>query len=315
MSELGCFSCGATVTNGLALCDLCQMKVKRVAEYLPIHYRNLARWRPGRAGGRPVPGSRVLYDGTVRGTGTGDRISDALDETYNMLGTRARMLADDRPYVGRLLDRLTAARQAETITEAQAVEWLCRGLTRFLTSISTLDWCGDLVADLTAHDDRLTALSMRYVPGWYAGRCQQLAGITDDGDVFRCETDIYVMPGLSWVNCGACGATTHAPDHIETVLAEARGWVARPKAIAEAVVALVYTEESVPKLYTRIRQWAFNGHIEALHHTARGYGWDEASKRMVVVDEDSGRARYRMGEVLDRVLAKDAEAKNAKRAS
>lgn len=301
MSEMSCFSCGATVTNGLALCELCQMKVKRVAEYLPIHYRNLARWRPGRAGGRPVPGSRVLYDGTARGAGTGDRISDALDETFNMLGTRARQLADDRPYVSRLLDRLAAARQAETITEPQAVAWLCRGLERFLPSISTLDWCGDLVADLAQHDERLTNLSQRYVPGWYAGACQKLAGINDAGEVFRCEADIYVMPGLTWVTCSSCGATSHAPDHIEAILSEARGWVARPKQLAEAVVALVHTEESVPKLYTRIRQWAFNGQIVALHHTARGYGWDEATKRMVVVVEPVGRARYRLGEVLDRV--------------
>lgn len=312
MSELSCFSCGAKVTNGLALCDLCQMKAKRIAEYLPIHYRNLARWRPGRAGARPVPGSRVLYDGTVRGTGTGDKISDALDETYNMLGTRARELSDDRPYVGRLLDRLSNAREAEAITEAEAVEWLCRGIVRFLTSISTLDWCGDLVMDLDQAEGRLSNLSQRYVPGWYAGGCQQLAGIDEEGDVFRCGADLYVMPGLTWITCGTCGATSHAPDHIETVLHEARGWVARPKQIAEAVVALVYTEESVPKLYTRIRQWAFNGQIEPIHHTARGYGWDEASKRMIVVDEDSGRARYRMGEVLDRVLAKDVAAKRAR---
>ena len=89
-----CHHCGARIDNGLALCELCQRHAHLVLEYLPVYFVNLARWRPGRAGSRPVPGSRVLYDGAVRASG--DRIQDALDEAGNALVTYARMLDDDR---------------------------------------------------------------------------------------------------------------------------------------------------------------------------------------------------------------------------
>jgi hypothetical protein len=92
-----CLHCGAETSNGLALCDLCQRAAVINLEFLPVYFRNLARWRPGRAGSRPVPGSRVLYDGEVRGDGTGDRISDRLDETANGLIGWARMLATTGP--------------------------------------------------------------------------------------------------------------------------------------------------------------------------------------------------------------------------
>lgn len=297
-----CLHCGAETTNGLALCKICQRKASTVFEVLPIYFNNLARWRPGRAGSRPVPGSRVLYDGAVRGVGTGDRISDTLDETFNMLTTRARELVDDRPHLGRLLDRLSAARANETITEAQAVAWLCKGFERYLTSLSTLDWCGDFVRDLSEHEERLRGLTETYVPGWYAGGCRQLVGFDDEGAAVRCDVGTYVVPGLTWVTCGACGATTYARDHLEHVLNEAEEWVARPKALAEAIVALVDTEANVPRLYDRIRQWSKRGDLRPIHRMARGYVWDDELKRMIVADERTGHARYRLGDVLDLVL-------------
>jgi len=309
-----CLHCGAETSNGLALCALCQQKARTVFEFLPIYFRNLARWRPGRAGSRPVPGSRVLYDGHVSDGGTGDRISDTLDETANMLTTRARELVNDRPYLGRLLDRLTAARAAETITEAQAVAWLCVGFDRYLTSLSTLDWAGDFVRDLATHEERLRALTETHVPGWYAGGCRQLVGFDEEGAAVRCGSGTYVVPGLTWVTCGACGATTYARDHLDTVLDEARGWVARPKALAEAVVALVDTEASVPRLYDRIRWWASQGEIAPIRRTTRGYAYDEETKRMVVIDEETGHARYRMGDVLDLAL-RNTRALSRRRAS
>ena len=93
-----CLHCSAETSNGLALCDLCQRFARDCLTWLPVYFRNLARWRPGRAGSRPVPGSRVLYDGAGRSDGTGDRISDRLDEALMMLTTRARELAGDRPH-------------------------------------------------------------------------------------------------------------------------------------------------------------------------------------------------------------------------
>lgn len=297
-----CLHCGAETSNGLALCELCRRMASTVFEFLPIYFGNLARWQPGRAGSRQVPGSRVLYDGAERSAGTGDRISDTLDETANALTTWARALVADRPHLARLLDRLAAARAAETITEAQAVAWLCKGFDRYLTSISTLDWCGEFVRDLGHHEYQLLALTETYVPGWYAGGCRQVAGFDDEGAAVRCGSGTYVVPGLAWVTCGACGATTYARDHLDNVLDEAREWVARPKALAEAIVALVDTEASVPRLYARIRQWASQGDLTPIRRTSRGYSWDATTKRFMVRDEQVGHARYRMGDVLDLAL-------------
>lgn len=292
-----CLSCGAETSNGLALCGLCQRKAEVDLHFLPIYFRNLARWRPGRAGSRPVPGSRVLYDGELPGPGTGDRISDRLDETSNALTTWARTLVDDRPYLAKLLDRLAAARQAETIDEAQMVAWLCAGFTRYLTSASTLDWCGQFVGDLSHHEARLRALTEASMPGWYAGGCTRRVTMET-----TCGAPTYVVPGLTWVTCGACGSTTHAADHLETILDEAREWVARPKALAAAAVALIDTEDSVPKLYTRIRQWAFVGDLPGLRRTKRDYVYDDDSGAMVVADVEIGHARYAFGDVLDMVF-------------
>ena len=97
-----CDHCHATTTNGLALCELCQRHAHLVLEYLPVYFVNLARWRPGRAGSRPVPGSRVLYDGTIRASG--DRIQDALDEAGNALTTFGQMLAARRGIEAQMRD-------------------------------------------------------------------------------------------------------------------------------------------------------------------------------------------------------------------
>jgi hypothetical protein len=307
-----CLHCQAETNNGLALCDLCRRAAVTYLEYLSIYYRNLARWTPGRAGSRPVPGSRVLYDGTAPRTGTGDKISDTLDEANNALITWADKLVRDRPQLTRLLDRLAAARRAETITEAEAFAWLCKGFGRYLVSISTLDWCGEFVRDLAHHETRLRAFTELYVPGWYAGGCRQVVGFDAEGAAVRCESGTYVVPGLTWVTCGACGATTYARDHLDVIINEAAGWVAPPKRIAEAIVALIDTETSVPKLYDRIRQWASRepSRLTPVVHTARGYQWDSNTERMVVADVTVGRVRYRLGEVLD-VLYNDTQPRRA----
>lgn len=264
-----CLHCGAETSNGLALCEMCQYKARSMFEYLPVYFRNLARWRPGRAGSRPVPGSRVLYDGEERVSS--DRISDALDETANALTTWARTLVDDRQHLARMLNRLVAAREAETVTEAEAVAWLCAGFERYLTSIATLDWCGEFVRDLGQHEERLRALTEEVAPGWYAGLCR------------RCQARTYVVPGLTWVTCSGCGATTYARDHLDIVLDEARGWVATPVRLAEVLVSLVDDEVSVEDLRKRIAIWAARGHID----TVRKH--DYAVKR------------HRLGEVLNRL--------------
>ena len=273
-----CLHCGAETSNGLALCDLCRRKASTDLDFIPVYFQNLARWRPGRAGSRPVPGSRVLYDGEIRASN--DRISNALDETGADLVGWARKLEDDR-----------GVELPEGDGEAAQTVAVCALLGEHLTSISTLDWAGEFVAALGRIEGWLSSLTERYVPGWYAGGCRQPVGFDEDGAVIRCESGTYVVPGLTWVTCGACGATTYARDHLEVVLEEAREWIARPKAIAATLVALMDTEPSVERLYGRIRKW------ESL-------GWLKAWRRRDSDGDPVGPKRYRLGDVFDLATGK-----------
>lgn len=297
-----CLHCGAEISNGLGLCDLARRFVTDALGFLPTYFANLSRWQPGRAGSRPVPGSRVLFfDHDVR-QGTGDKISDQLDETLVQLAALAEKVATARPYLRRLLDRLTAAKADGRIDDGQYIDWLCRGFIRFLPSIATLDMAGDFVRAVASHEEKLRRFTEEYVPGWYAGACANVVDTDDQGNDISCGAGTYAVPGLTWIVCGACGDTTAARDHIETILTEAAGWVGTPKRLAEAVVALVDTEQSVPRLYTRIRQWAFVGELEPVQRMGRGYVWDDDTERMVVGTVKVGTARYRMGDVLQIVL-------------
>ncbi len=276
-----CLSCGAETSNGLALCALCRGKLELDLQFLPVYFRNLARWRPGRAGSRPVPGSRVLYDGETRGLGTGDRISDHLDETQNALSTWAEALVDDRPYLARLLDRLASARRNGSIDEQRSVAWLCTGFNRYLTSLATLDWCGEFAHEMGRYESTLRALTETAMPGWYAGACR------------HCQASTHVIPGFTWVTCGGCGAVTYARDHLDVIIAEAAGWVARPMRLAEAVVALVDTEVSVPRLHKRISKCGERGRISTVR---KSDDWGDPI----------GPKRHWFGEVLDVLFAEGA---------
>lgn len=288
------------MTNGLALCELCQHYVKTALPYLGIYFRNLSRWKPGRAGSRPVPGSR---EPSRVATARDDRVWDALDEAHNALTTWARALADDRP--GRMsatIERIL------TFDEERCFRLLCGLFERRLITVATLGWAGEFVRGVAEQETALRKLTERVVPGWYAGACAQPFGFNDDGAVIRCAAATYVVPGFTWVTCGSCGATTYARDHLETVLNEARGWVARPKHLASALVALLDTEMSVPRMHDRIRRWANDEALVPIRRTTRGYGWDADADRFVVVDEQTGPARYRMGDVLALTLRQTTRA-------
>ena len=255
-----CLHCGATTTNGLGLCELSQMAAAKALEFLPVYFRNLARWRPGRAGSRSVPGSRM--PSTFANVAT-DRVSIALDEAGAAITGWAEALRDDR-----------GVELPQADTEAATTAALCRLLAEHLTSVATLEWAGEFVRDICERESWLQRLTVSVAPGWYAGACNV------------CEAPTHVVPGLTWVTCLTCGATTYARDHLDTVLDEARGWVARPMRLAEAIVALVDTEQSVPRLHKRISKWGERGQITAL--------------RKVDADGDEvGPKRFRLGEVLD----------------
>lgn len=267
---MNCYHCKAPTTNGLALCDLAQAGASTALEFIPVYFRNLARWRPGRAGSRPVPGSRE----PTNGGGRSDRIELALDAAENDISGWARMLADDRGVELPDLD-----------DEADRIAAVCRLLAENLTSIATLEWCGEFVRDefvkegaecqgIGFHEKRLRDLTEDVAPGWYAGACR------------HCTASTYVVPGLTWVKCQACGSTTYARDHLEIILDEARGWVARPMRLAEAVVALIDTELSTPRLHKRISKWGERGQITP--HRKLDRDGDEVGPKC-----------YRLGQVLD----------------
>lgn len=261
-----CLHCGAETGNGLALCALCRRAASTCLEYIPVHFRNLARWRPERVGSRPVPGSREPRRLT-NDTG-GDKVSRAIDEVGNDLVTWAKSLHEDR-----------GVEVPTNNGEAEQATAICRTLNEHLTSIATTDWAGELVADLQRIEARLSGLTMRVVPGWYAGACR------------TCGQPTHVVPGLSWVTCGSCGLTTYARDHLEVILDEARYWRAGRKQIAAAIVALVDTETSVPKLADRIRKW-------------ESWGWIISTRLLDADGDEVGSKRYQMGAVLDLVWGK-----------
>lgn len=258
-----CQHCGAETSNGLALCDLCRQGGATCLEFIPVHFRNLSRWRPGRAGSRPVPASREPV-AISNGVG-GDKVSRALDEVGNDLTTWARDLHEQR-----------GVPLPEGGGEAEQASAICELLAEHLTSISTTDWAGDLVTDLVRIEDRLAKLTQNVVPGWYAGACR------------TCGHATHVVPGLTWVVCGSCGTTTYARDHLKVVLDEARMWRAGRKQIAGAIVALLDTEISVPKVADRIRKW-------------ESWGWIISTRLLDTDGDETGPKRYQLGAVLDLV--------------
>lgn len=271
MTTMTCLHCGAETSNGLALCERCQIAGAVIFEFLPVYFRNLARWRPGRAGGRPVPGSRQP---TTLGMGSaGDYVSNVLDESGSAISTWARMLHDDRD--------IELPAQDE---EAATVAALCRLFAENLTSIATLEWCGQFLDDMADHEQKLRRLTERVAPGWYAGECE------------RCGVETHVIPGLTWVTCGGCGVTTYARDHLPAIIYEARGWVARPMRLAEAVVALIDGELSVPRLHKRISKWGERTDGRCI----------TAIRKRDKDGDEVGPKCYRLGEVLDLLTAEGA---------
>ena len=283
-----CHHCGAHIDNGLALCELCQRKASTILEYLPIYFRNLARWhRPNRPNGSlGSSGSWLLRRGETTGA---DRIGAALDLALTMLLdhaatlTKARYFPRPLTYTDAVLRGDVADAEAEALIDdpARWVTALCRGFDEHLVSIATLDWCSQFVTDLAEHDVRLCALTETAVPGWYAGACRV------------CSANTYVVPGLTWLTCRRCGTTTAARDHVELVLDEARDWIAPPKRIAEAIVALVDTEQSVPKLHERIKKWQQRERLVGI-------------RRLDSDGDEVGPKRYRLGDVLDVLLVDGA---------
>ena len=288
-----CLHCGAETSNGLALCEMCRYAAGEWLTYLPVHFRNLARNRqPGRPNGTLGAAGQWLIR---RGETDPSLIQQALGKAMNDLTTWARCLADDR-----------GVELPEAESEADTAAALCALFADHLTSIATLEWAGQFLRDIRKHERALAALTEVAVPGWYAGTCRQVTGRDMEGNTYTCGTATYVIPGLRWLTCTGCGATTAARDHLPFVLEEAADWVARPMRLAEAIVALVDTELSVPRLHKRIAKWGERGRIAEVRRIGREHTFDVLTERIVVVECGVEPARYRFGEVLDVLLAEGA---------
>jgi hypothetical protein len=282
-----CLHCHATTSNGLALCDLCQRKVSVCLDVLPIYFRNLARWRPPAR-----PNGSLGTSGTwliKRGESEGNQIANALARAGNDLATWARGVADDRG--------VQTPTDAET--EAETVDLLCAWLAAHLVSIATLEWAGQFVRDVDRHERALRGLTEVAIPGWYAGACSRRLAMATDGDTGLCNAPTYVVPGLTWVTCASCGSTTYARDHLDTIADEARGWIARPMRLAEAAVALIDTEVSIPRLHKRISKWGERDQIAAVDRL--GY-----ARELGYAGEQYAPKRFRFGDVLDALLSEGA---------
>lgn len=262
-----CDHCEAETSNGLALCDACRAALQTYLEFLPIYYRNLARRRrPGRPNGSLGGSGQWLLR---RGEPVGSQVEPALARAYATLTEQATKLGHATP---------------PGDTEADTFTALCELLEHDVTRIATDDDAGQLLRDIARHERILRNLTESVVPGWYAGACQQPSGRDMEGNDHVCGANTYVVPGLTWVTCRRCGATTHASDHVDIVLTEAADWIAPPMRIAEALVQLVDTEHSVTRLYQRIKIWGHRGRIA----TIRGVDAD---------GDPTGPYRYRLGDV------------------
>lgn len=273
MSGIRCLSCRAETSNGLALCELCRRLAESILEMLPIYFRNLSRQRrPGRPNGSLGTSATWLIR---HGETEGSKVAVVLERVANDLDTWARALADDR-----------GVDLAAGDTEAETVVALCLFLEVHLTSIATLEWAGQFLREMARHEKTLRELTESVVPGWYAGTCRHVTGRDMEGNSYDCGTETFVVPGLTWVTCHGCGTTTHARDHLGNVIDEASDWLARPRVLAETLVALMDAEPSVPRLYDRIRKW------ESL-------GWLESTRKLDDEGDPIGPKLYRLGDVFE----------------
>lgn len=289
-----CLHCNAETSNGLTLCEACRARALVHLEFLPVYFRNLARWRrPGRPNGSlGSAGQWMLRRGDV----DSGHIEPALAHAQAVLVTW-------------VADRLKLP-IPEGDSEADTFAGLCELLEEHVAQIATTDQAGAFVRDIARHERILRDLTETIVPGWYAGPCQQPSGRDMEGNDHVCGASMYVVPGLTWVTCPRCGATSNASDHVEIVLREAADWIAAPRQLAEAIVVLVDAEHSVDRLYKRISKWGETRKRKVVRDgqeiTITTPPKIHAVRRVDAEGDPIGAKHYRLGDVLDRLQAEGA---------
>lgn len=262
-----CDNCGADTTNGLALCQACRAWFLVNAEFIPVYYRNLSRWRPSSASGAKRVRQVAPPMPSMPGSSSSDHIGNTLEEAHTDLLRLTEDLAGARPQYARVIARISA------MEEETFVHLACALLTKYVDSLTTLSWIKGIVTGISEIETTLREKTELAIPGWYAGACK------------LCQTPTHVVPGLTWVTCQGCGATTHASDHLPIILEEARDWVAHPGQLAGALVALLDAEVSPFHLRKRISNWGNRDKLTPI-------------RRLDSEGDPTGPKKFRLGDVL-----------------
>lgn len=168
---------------------------------------------------------------------------------------------------------------------------IARRLGQHLRSIATLEWAGEFARDVVRLELDLRRFIERHRERWYAGVCGYIAD-EEQPDEY-CTRVLYADPDAAEVRCPVCRTSWPVAFRREVLLAEARDVETNVATIARALVVLLDEEPSQARLEARIQKWIARGKLERRGH----------------IDTD-GRVRktYRLGDVLDLLLATPTEA-------
>ena len=180
---------------------------------------------------------------------------------------------------------LAVSRSGQPVDELpEAIRWLA-AQTEWIRHQPDAEMAIDELADACALAVRIVD---RRSPRWYAGPCNELVRITEDGTRLpdesgrACGIDLYAHAGATTVRCPACHASYDASARRDWLLSAARDTLVHAELLARAVAALgVCGASGRPISPSAVRNLAARGRIV-------GRGADRL-----------GRALYRVGEVLD----------------
>jgi hypothetical protein len=277
-----CMWCTAEVTNGLALCQRCQVTLSVSLVNVAAYFADVDKIRPGqrvkvRSAYRSAPPPSIEP--------AHDKIAQALDDTATIVYGWARNLEDDRPGVLKELPLSTESR--------------CGWLEAYVASIATLEWAGECVREIRECERDLKRILDRADTGKYVGVCGNEIGREEyDGETYpiNCQRHLYLPATANWVTCPECGRSWDGKDRQKEMLAQARDELAPIRVIASVVVHLSDDEPSVERLTRRIEKWVDRGRLQ-------DYG--------VRVLEGRPRRVYRIDDVLRLALPKRTDGAEA----
>jgi hypothetical protein len=161
-----CDHCGAETTNGLALCQACRAWFLVNCEFIPVYFRNLARWSPSQASGAKRVRQVAPPMPSMPGSSGRDHIGNVLEEAHTDLIRLTEQLATARPQFTRIVARISR------MEEETFVLLVCALLVKYVDSLTTLSWVKGIVTGISEIETTLRDETERAMPGWYAGACR-----------------------------------------------------------------------------------------------------------------------------------------------